>query len=352
PSSPFGQPVRFEVECRGEFPEEGVVRLVSLSDGERAEVRLLPSESPVSEGRWTYIGQLPRLVEPVEWEVRLGDDTTPMERLEVIPLPAVALEMSATPPDYARGRSAPRGSAGARRLAVLEGSVVEMRLNCANKPLRSVSLLVEGARFPMQPDDDGRRAWSLKPTAGPLDPVREPTRFELEVLDDDRLSPGEPVRGVVDIEPDEPPRVAAAVALDVVLPKGAPTISWGVSDDFGLTEVRLTWQLIRQGGEPSEGMQVLWTKLGVSQPLSATLKGRDRLELSRFQLVPGDELKVVVEAVDDRGRRAGMSSASEPIMLQVRDEAGILAALSEADERTLRELDEIIQRELKIGAAP
>ena len=48
---------------------------------------------------------------------------------------------------------------------------------------------------------------------------------------------------------------------------------------------------------------------------------------------------------------ARATAQSEPIVFQVTDESGILAGLIEADEKSARQLDQIIQRQLGIGEA-
>jgi hypothetical protein len=63
----------------------------------------------------------------------------------------------------------------------------------------------------------------------------------------------------------------------------------------------------------------------------------------------GDQLKVTVEAVDYRGSLPGKSAASEPLSLFVTDERGVLAAMVESDQRSARQLDAIIERQLGIG---
>jgi hypothetical protein len=62
-------------------------------------------------------------------------------------------------------------------------------------------------------------------------------------------------------------------------------------------------------------------------------------------------VRLVVRAVDYRGDVAGRVAESEPILLEVTDERGILAALLESDERSIEQLDAIIERELKVGGA-
>ena len=43
---------------------------------------------------------------------------------------------------------------------------------------------------------------------------------------------------------------------------------------------------------------------------------------------------------------------SKPLYLEISDEAGVLAAILEADHRTEKELTEMIDRQLGLGDAP
>jgi hypothetical protein len=60
-------------------------------------------------------------------------------------------------------------------------------------------------------------------------------------------------------------------------------------------------------------------------------------------------VRVTLEVVDYRGDQPGTAVQSEPVVFQVTDESGILAGLVEADEKSARQLDEIIQRQLGAG---
>lgn len=66
-------------------------------------------------------------------------------------------------------------------------------------------------------------------------------------------------------------------------------------------------------------------------------------------LVKGDRLKLTLEAVDYRGDLPGESYQSDPLILEISDEAGVLAAISEADEKSEQRLTDIIKQQLGIG---
>ena len=75
------------------------------------------------------------------------------------------------------------------------------------------------------------------------------------------------------------------------------------------------------------------------------------LELSTFQLKKGDRLKLELEVLDHRGDNRGEVVRADPLYLQVSDESGVLAAISESDERSEKQLSDIIKRELGIGGS-
>lgn len=82
---------------------------------------------------------------------------------------------------------------------------------------------------------------------------------------------------------------------------------------------------------------------------SSLQRGQTALDLTSLGLTKGDEVRVIVEAVDERGHLPSQVGRSEPLTFQVTDQSGILAGLLETDQQSARQLDAIIQRELGIG---
>ena len=66
---------------------------------------------------------------------------------------------------------------------------------------------------------------------------------------------------------------------------------------------------------------------------------------SQFKLVKGDQLRVTLEAIDYRGDMPGKPTRSEPLLLNITDESGIMSALSETDLRAAHQMDLLIQRQ-------
>jgi hypothetical protein len=350
--SPYWEPLRFEVHSSGEIPLEGAVRMKSVSRGDETELTL----EPAAARQGVFVGQLDRLVDSIDFQVYLGDAWTDAARVSVIPLPVVDLLLEVTPPSYAAGvESADDAPDGARQIAVIEGSSVAVRL-ASDKPLRSAELLLSGSRHRLVRDSAvgsasnaaAREHWRLPADGTPLARITEPLKYEIQVVDRDGLSLKDPLEGFIRIKADRPPRVTAAVVTEHVLPTARPSVSYGANDDYGLARLRLRRQVVRQSGETSnDTIDVPLTSSG--QP---SVRGRLPIDLASLELVKGDQLKLTFEALDFRGQLPGKIALSEPLVLHVTDERGVLAAMVEADERSARQLDAIIQRQLGIGDSP
>jgi hypothetical protein len=342
------EPLVFEVHCAGEMPAEGRAELRSLTGGAATQIVLKAD----NEREGVYRGQLDRLVDSLSYQLFLGDAWTDAARVEVIPLPVVDVSLLVTPPEYAaEPEQAAETQAGARQVAVVEGSRVAVRL-ASDKPLESAKLSVLEAQYPLErmprSTAEVRDTWQLDQPGTPLAQVMEPLRYEIQVVDRDGLSLREPLQGFIRIKADRPPRVTAAMITQHVLPTGRPTISYGAADDYGIAQLRVRRQIARQDGRTSEDT----LDVPLAGPPQKLLRGTFPLELSPLKLAKGDQLRVTFEAVDYRGALPGKSALSEPLVVQITDERGVLAAMVEADERSARQLDAIIERQLGIGDSP
>ena len=80
------------------------------------------------------------------------------------------------------------------------------------------------------------------------------------------------------------------------------------------------------------------------------IEDRHPLDLAPLGLAKGDRLTVTLQAVDHRGpERQGESTETDPLVFQVTDERGILAAMAEADRESVDRLKTMIQRQIEVG---
>jgi hypothetical protein len=365
----YGQPIDFAVRVSGEPP--GNVKRVELHSnaGGSAQSIELTQSSRSSTGERVFVGQLPQLIDTLEFDVHVGDAWTEPTTLEVIPLPVVEPKLTATPPAYARSAviTEQDKAAGMRQLSVLEGSRVDLEVNCANKALTAVTLTLDSMnslsdkktgnqkkQFDLQPQDADRRRWTLPAADSPLAHIDSRAKYEIQVTDADGLHLPHPIDGSINIKPDRPPTVTASVDVQYFLPSaGVPEIKYSASDDYGISAMRMFVEVIHPGGNPdtsAEPIPVAKQKLAkpvLTQDLPLT--GAYRLPLDQFKLAKGDQVKLILEATDYRGDQPGKATKSDPVILQITDESGIMAAMSETDRHAYEQMNTLIQRQSQTG---
>lgn len=350
---PFGKPLKLEVFCGGEIPTQGLAKLTTVAQGIHTALILkdLPIEpaDEITAKSHRFVGEQPRLVDTVNYQIYVGDAWTDPVTLQVIPLPIVTLDLEATPPSYAaKVEQALAEKNGSRQIAVIEGSQVTLKLVCSNKPLESATVTIDKQEIPMAASDTEGKEWSLPKTATPFTRVTAPVRYQVQVKDRDGLSLEQPITGFIRLKSDRPPRILAGIISKRVLPGAKPKISIGATDDYGLAKIRIIQEVQHENGEMETSTSDVETILADQQP-QTTYKGRYTADLKKLKLTKGDQLKLTLEAIDYRGDVEGKPASSEPLVLEVTDVQGFLAGMVETDEQSARRLDAIIQRQLGIG---
>jgi hypothetical protein len=426
-SGSYGRPIRFKVLAVGRIPEEGRVAVRIVSGGLESAVKLeklkapagvavdagvpptsaqgkpvasAPSPLPSPGGRGgtgtaedkqvAFAGELPRLLETIDFQVFLGDAWTDPAEVRVVPLPLVDVSLLVTPPSYAKDDpTVASGATGLRQIYVIEGSRVDMRI-ISDKRLREATVTIGGVAFPMSRDPsparDRKDHWRLDPrqpallpvswmlwtaVAPPLESVVDPIVYSIQVTDVDGLPLERPIEGAIRIKTDHPPTAAITrLVTRHVLPKAAPRMSYRATDDYGLSKVSVLAEVTHPDGRTETLEPVLLASLKRGETPKRLLQEDVRIDLAQFQsaagdataspqaagpvkLVKGDQVKLTLEAVDYRGpSREGKASQSDPVVLQVTDEEGIYEAMSETDRETARQYETMIERQLEVGGGP
>ena len=345
---PFGHPLRLEVLCTGELPTQGLAKLTTLAQGVRTTLKLEP-RGALQSSKQTFTAEQPRLVDSINYQLYLGDAWTDPVTLRVIPLPVVTLDLEAVPPPYAAQiEQALAEKSGSRQIAVIEGSRVDLKLVCSNKPLESATVTVDKQVLPLTSSDPENKVWTLPKTQSPFTQVTTPLRYEVQVKDRDGLALEQPIVGFVRMKSDRPPRIMAGIISKRILPGAKPKISFGATDDYGLARIRVLQEVLRVNGDTERSIAEVETIPAARQP-QTSYKGRYTADFKQLKLAKGDQLKLTLEAIDYRGNLEGKPATSEPLVLEVTDVQGFLAGMVETDEQSARRLDAIIQRQLGIG---
>jgi hypothetical protein len=348
---PYGTAVRFVVRCSGRERPSGNVELTAVSRGPRANVSL--ARELKTPG--VYRGQLERLLESVDYGVRVGDAWTEPGQLIVVAPPVVDLEMEVVPPSYTGTGGPVKVAAGLRQVPVIEGSQVDLRIYC-DKRLQQATLTLDGHSFQLHRQEGGNvagraDAWVLDTRGTPLAAVVEQLQYTIQVTDLDGLHLEQPLQGLIRIQPDQPPQISGSIISPMYLPTARPTIHFQASDDYGLARVVIIRQVIHADGRTSEDEIPIY-KPASEQHLQRKLDDSYRLDLAPLKLTKGDQVKIVLQAVDFRGPRQGKAVLSEPLVFQVTDQQGILTMMRESDQKSSEQLKKMIQDQLGIGGSP
>jgi hypothetical protein len=397
----YNQPVRFEITCSGDYPPADAgddetadrdwnsgVELVGLKSGTRQWLPFAAVEGRAGVFRAQWEGAS----EPVRFQVfagwawaerpwlrpvglmlghRRGKAWTDPAPLPVTDPLKIEAELEVAAPEYALQDSGPmRMPSGLRQVSVGEGSRVVIRV-FSSKPLKKATAGVgeidmqtgkPGATRPFAfrraeneengdngKQQDRRERWVLDLPDTPLAAVFKHLEYSIDVLDTDGQMLDEPIEGTIRIRTDDPPRIAAKIRTEFVVPTAVPTVYFGAKGQYGVARVTASCSVIHEDGSVVEkGTVELYRRAEKQRPELVVQQARE-FPLAKLGLVKGDKLRVTLRAVDYRGKHEGKTAAAEPLDFQVTDDQGILEKVTEFDPKTEEQLQTMIQRQLGIG---
>ncbi|RCS54222.1 hypothetical protein DTL42_03485 [Bremerella cremea] len=341
----FGSPLELRIACQGVLPQS--CRLVITGpQGGTTQAVLQPEVTQPHEFHYS----VPRLIEPIRYQVFAGDAKTPELSVEIIPLPTIKVELAATPPDYAQNIQL-SSSSSSTHLAVLAGSDVTLNI-IADRPIDAPTLTLRRGSSEMQeelvPVGSSTTNWQLPPAFDPLNQIQETIAYELTAVDEHGLSPATPVRGTIRVVPDRVPSVSLRTIHHIVLPSASPVLHYRATDDFGLATLSLRLE-IRRGDSAPRIVEVPLRTFAAKSPVQKNLAGEYALDLAPWQLQVGDQVEIVLQASDFRDNAARQRGQSEPLHLEIGDESNVLAAIAEADKQSEQMLNQLIEQQLGLG---
>ena len=344
---PYGEPIAFKVTCRGVVPSDGHARLSGINNDAQSRIEL----GPMTGQSNVFVGELTHLTDSFKVRFHFGDAVSDAAEVVIVPLPLVDIAWEVTPPKYAATSLKPgEFEGGSRQFSVLEGSSAKLKLTCSNKSLKSARLTSGDTTFDLvasSPDQKGPTTWSLPPQT-PFDSIREGLKYEIEVIDRDNLSLETPITGQIRLKSDRPPRIVASAVTRQVLPTALPKLDYAAGDDFGVARIAAVVSISREDGRTSRHEVVIKVIPEQDQPMTI-VRGQVAIPLAPYELVKGDEVKILLEVTDWRGSAIGQQGFGEPNSFNVTDLNGIFAQTGEEDKKSAKQLDEILRRELGIG---
>ena len=365
PSGAYGKTLEFRVECTqkegtGDLPE--TIR-VALEGGSEADLVL--GLVGKEDGKGVYTGTSDRLTNRMKCRIEAGDAFTDPFDILLIALPVVKVELASTDPGYAAEGGVDAVNEcelikkkntfcepGNLQIEVKEGARVDIALAVTDdkKVLKKPEIEIRGKTYPFRPDTvDGKTIWRLSVKDTPLEVVQKRLNYRILVKDQYGLHPEPTIEGVIQVKTDKPPRVRASMVSRYVLPVAAPIIDFEARDDYGFGKVRILVEVSRQQQEAKKEAAIEVPRDDWKKISKRRITGRPACDLKSYGLQKGDVVRLFVEVTDDRGELEGEASRSEVFSLRVTDRPGLLKAINELDERSVRQLDAIIEKELGIG---
>jgi hypothetical protein len=337
-----GEPILFRVHCSGVTPREGIATLRGVDTGDSTTV-ILNRIDENDRGAF-YSADGPRLNEPVEVSLQIGDARTTQRHVSLIRRPIIELTIQAVAPDYMRREPVQQQE---HFIEVMEGSTVTLSVRCANEK-RLVETHVEletGDLIAMNPVDERGIAWQLA-DAPILERIVEDVSFRVTVVDEDGLGTLHAIKGEIRIKRDRPPTGSVSTSLYAIRPDARPTIHYTIEDDFGISSIVLHARRAAKSESDAVETKVASFEIALSETIEKTLHGVFAVELSQLELVEHDKLLVWIEATDDRGSWPGVSTLSDAIELNVMDQRGVLDEILRTDDDAERMLTDLIEKEL------
>jgi hypothetical protein len=285
---------------------------------------------------------LERAIEDFSAVAYLGDDHSVPQFISVLQVPHPVVHMNVITPPYAADAFNNQG-AGSRNRRVLQGSDVIPYVE-SDKPLKSATLTIGEESYSLIPADG---KWKMPTQNHPLMNIQSTTRYQVDVVDEDDIRPTRRITGILQVRPDQKPRIVAATVINLVLSNAAPRIKFRAVDDFGLGQVAASITIIRSGVNEVDASKII--VLHRFSPPLKTVADTIPIELAGFELKIGDAVQVTLNTTDYRGSLDGVVAEAEVIEFLVTSRAEFLAAMREVDAQTDEKLDRIIKAQLGIG---
>jgi hypothetical protein len=253
--------------------------------------------------------------------------------------PSLSLRIQVSPPNYTLTKRTvlPDDLFG---VSLIEGTSIRLRLE-SDEELRTVRVKLRNTAGETKTHDlrpvvvaaeiEQRMIWELPPKDTWLEAVDSSISFEFEIVDGFGGQPRRPLTGNIHVHSDRPPTVSLGSLHHNALPLATPTVECRVEDNFGLSNVALTYDVVRHADGPPERHRAVLYELREgeqSQDSSPPEKSGSFEHVIRFgelKLDVGDKVRIQLHATDWRGDGKGQTQSSDPMTINIADVETALA---------------------------
>jgi len=277
------------------------------------------------------------VIEPFEFRARGGDAITEWVRVELVEQPAVTeLKLVVTPPKYT-GREPEELPPGRGPYYVLPGSSLALAAT-ANKPLARAALVADGKALPLSLTDPVH--FSGQVAAGDL----TPGQYTLALEDTLGLTSRRPTTFALRQRVDREPRVRVKLigVSGMVVPQAHVPFTCRVTDDFGLTDLRIAyrWKGDDAAQEGNEGA----LPVGQASRLPE-LAVDDSVELSSLKIPTGTGLSFRFEAADNDDVSGPNIGRSSEFLLRIVTEEELRTDLLRREKEQRQEFERLLKNQ-------
>jgi len=332
---PPGAQVEVRVRAFGKVPRTARLELRDVLTG------TVQTLDMAREGPGRFAARTPPVNATSAFTVRAGDARLPEHRLEVVERPAVAsARMVVRPPAYISPEPVELAW-NAPAFEVPAGSGVSISLR-ATKALSAATCTVDGGA-PQAMKRVGAREVSYELRAD-----RDLT-CEFSLTDTVGIGMAEPLRVSITALEDRPPtaRLTASGVGDILLPTARVPVQVSVSDDYGVTGVRLLRRY-----EPADGSVDYPPVDLLDGPAGSQFSAGHIVELAPLGLPPEGRLVLSASAEDNRVPAPPNSATAPPLSFRLVSVQELLSALLLRQQDLRRDLEEQIARPAELSRVP
>jgi hypothetical protein len=300
----------------------------------RASQQMKKNEDGAFEATFTTV------LEPFEFRARGGDAATEWIVVKLVEQPALdELTLEVTPPQYT-GESPQVLPPGKGPYYVLKGSRLKLA-GQANKPLLRASLVVDKQSWPLTLTSPQSIAGELKANdlvAG---------QYIVELEDELNLTSRRPTTFGLRIRVDREPRVRVRLigVSGMVVPKARVPMAVRVTDDFGVTSVKLDYQwrgddAMRSDGSGSVRFEEVAGQLGKPE-----VSFEEAIELEPLDIPTGSGLTFHIAAADNDDVSGPNSGKSSELLLRVVTEEELRTDLLRREKEQRQEFERLLKNQ-------
>jgi len=297
-----GDDVTISAQIKSEEYVDGAFLLLeNLAKSQQNEWFLHPGTG----GEFKY--QLENVTDSLRYAFRVGDQTSAFYKIAVVELPLIRkIQVQLTYPDYTKMPAQYLDENNGDIIAI-NGTHARIVVN-GNKPLEKAELVFS---------DDPKKELRINGTDASGDFfVNKNQTYYIDLTDNEKLKSIDPITYKIEAIPDQSPIIKiVAPAMDLDINQDTRIILLAeAEDDFGFTEAKLKYQIIRNNQPEPEPLTAI--NIPLKNPSVEKISMEYEWDLATLNLNPSDMVQYYIEILDNDQITGPKSARSLTFMLR------------------------------------